>query len=91
MEELNSFELSKEYLEALRENIESENVAFIQESMLDINKADVAAILDELDMMEALFVLRALDPDFSADILNELDEDPQYKVIKAMPRRNWRL
>ncbi|AEL24796.1 magnesium transporter [Cyclobacterium marinum] len=85
MEELNSFELSKEYLEALRENIESENVAFIQESMLDINKADVAAILDELDMMEALFVLRALDPDFSADILNELDEDPQYKVIKAMP------
>jgi len=85
LEELNSFELSKEYLEALRENIESENVAFIQESMLDINKADVAAILDELDMMEALFVLRALDPDFSADILNELDEDPQYKVIKAMP------
>lgn len=85
MAEIKLFELSKEYLEALKENIENENVAFIQESMLDTNKADVAAILDELDMMEALFVLRALDPDFSANILNELDEDPQYNVIKAMP------
>ncbi|WP_200859778.1 magnesium transporter, partial [Winogradskyella psychrotolerans] len=69
----------------LKENITGEHIASIQESMQDANKADVAALLDELDMMEALFVLRALDPDFSADILIELDEDPQYKVIKAMP------
>ncbi|SHM43910.1 magnesium transporter [Cyclobacterium lianum] len=85
MERIIPFELSKEYLEALRENISSENSAFIQESMLEANRADVAALLDELDMEEALFVLRALDPDFSADILIELDEDSQYKVITAMP------
>lgn len=85
MEPIKSFELSKEYLEALRESIENENSVFIQESMQDANRADVAALLDELDMEEALFVLRALDPDFSADILIELDEDPQYKVITSMP------
>lgn len=85
MERIELFELSKEYLEALKENIIGEHVDFIQESMQDANKADVAALLDELEMMEALFVLRALDPDFSADILNELEEDSQYKVIKAMP------
>ncbi|GEO23414.1 magnesium transporter [Cyclobacterium qasimii] len=85
MERIKAFELSREYLEALKENITGEHIASIQESMQDANKADVAALLDELDMMEALFVLRALDPDFSADILIELDEDPQYKVIKAMP------
>ena len=85
MERIKAFELSREYLEALKENITGEHIVSIQESMQDANKADVAALLDELDMMEALFVLRALDPDFSADILIELDEDPQYKVIKAMP------
>lgn len=85
MERIKAFELSKEYLEALKDNITGEYIDSIQESMQDANKADVATLLDELDMMEALFVLRALDPDFSADILIELDEDTQYKVIKAMP------
>lgn len=84
MESIRLFELSKEYLESLRESIAVEDVAFIRESMENANKADIAALLDELTMEEALFVLRNLDPSFSADVLIELDEDPQYKVIKAM-------
>ncbi|EPR71484.1 hypothetical protein ADICYQ_0293 [Cyclobacterium qasimii M12-11B] len=54
MERIKAFELSREYLEALKENITGEHIASIQESMQDANKADVAALLDELDMMEAL-------------------------------------
>jgi magnesium transporter len=84
VETVKIFELSKEYLEHLRESIAEENVPFIRESMEGAKKADIAAILDELNMEEALFVLRTLDPGYSADILIELDEDPQYKVIKAM-------
>ncbi|WP_158860475.1 magnesium transporter [Lunatibacter salilacus] len=84
MESIRLFELSKEYLESLRESIAVEDVAFIRVSMENANKADIAALLDELTMEEALFVLRNLDPSFSADVLIELDEDPQYKVIKAM-------
>ncbi|HSI76770.1 MAG TPA: magnesium transporter [Lunatimonas sp.] len=84
MESIRIFELSKEYLESLREGIAVEDVAFIQASMENANKADIAALLDELTMEEALFVLRNLDPSFSADVLIELDEDPQYKVIKEM-------
>lgn len=84
MEFIRLFELSKEYLESLRESIAVEDVTFIRESMENANKADIAALLDELTMEEALFVLRNLDPSFSADVLIELDEDPQYKVIKAM-------
>jgi magnesium transporter len=84
VESIRIFELSKEYLESLRESIALEDVAFIRESMEDAKKADIAALLDELTMEEALFVLRNLDPSFSADVLIELDEDPQYKVIKEM-------
>jgi magnesium transporter len=48
------------------------------------NEADVAALLDELDMEEALYVLRVLDQELAADILIELDEDDQYKLITTM-------
>lgn len=84
MESIRIFELSKEYLESLRESIAVEDVVFIRESMENAKRADIAALLDELTMEEALFVLRNLDPSFSADVLIELDEDPQYKVIKEM-------
>lgn len=84
MESIRIFELSKEYLESLRESIALKDVVYIRESMEDAKRADIAALLDELTMEEALFVLRSLDPSFSADVLIELDEDPQYKVIKEM-------
>lgn len=78
------FELTREYLENLRESIALEDAEFIRQSMDGANMADVASLLDELNMEEALFVLRALDDELAADILIELDEDSQYKVIKAM-------
>jgi magnesium transporter len=84
LEQIRLFELSKEYLESLREAIEAEDKVFIKESMEGANEADVAALLDELDMEEALYVLRVLDQELAADILIELDEDDQYKLITTM-------
>ncbi len=84
MEPIKSFELSKEYLESLREGIETQDNAFIRDSLEGVNVADIAAILDELNMDEALYVLRLLEPVVSADILIELDEDSLIKVIREM-------
>ncbi|WP_143962223.1 magnesium transporter [Litoribacter populi] len=84
MEQIKIFELSKEYLEQLRQAIEAEDKVFIKESMEGANEADVAALLDELPMQEALYVLRVLDDELAADILIEFDEDDQYKIITAM-------
>jgi magnesium transporter len=84
LETVKIFELSKEYLESLKESISHGDVDFIRQSMEGVNEADLASLLDELDMEEALFVLRILDHGLAADVLIELDEDPQYRVIKAM-------
>lgn len=84
MESVKKFELSKEYLEDLRESISQEDTDVIRQSMEGVNEADAASLLDELQMDEALYVLRILDAGLSADILIELDEDAQYKIIKAM-------
>ena len=87
METVRIFELSKEYLESLKESISQGDSDYIRQSLENANEADVASLLDELDMEQALFVLRSLDHQFSADILIELDEDPKNRVVKSMEHR----
>ncbi|EAZ83250.1 magnesium transporter [Algoriphagus machipongonensis] len=84
MEIIKQFELSKEYLESLRQGIEEENNDFIKESLESANVADVAAILDELSMSESIYVLRLLENQFSSDILIELDEDTATRVFREL-------
>jgi len=84
LEPIKTFELSKEYLESLREGIELLDNEFIKQSLEGVNVADIAAILDELNMDEAIYVLRLLDHPIAADILIELDEDSLVKVIREM-------
>lgn len=81
MEPIKQFELSKEYLESLRQGIEEENIDFILDSLDGVNVADVAAILDELSMQESIYVLRLLEKQLASDILIELDEDTLLKVL----------
>ncbi len=84
MEQIRIFELSKEYLESLRDAIEGQDNEFIIKTMEGANVADIAALLDELDLEEAVYTLRLLAPDISADVLIELDEDSLSKVIREM-------
>ncbi len=91
MEEVKQFELSKEYLESLKDSISEGDADFIRQSMEGANEADVASLLDELNMEEALYVLRILDHGLAADVLIELDEDPQYRVIKEMEAQELAL
>lgn len=91
METVKLFELSKEYLESLKDHISLGDMEYIRQSLASANEADVASLLDELDMEEALFVLRTLEHEFSADILIELDEDPKNRVIKAMENQELAL
>jgi len=84
LEPIKSFELSKEYLESLREGIENQDNDFIIESFDGANVADIAALLDELNLDEAIYVIRLLESSTAADILIELDEDSLVKVIREM-------
>lgn len=84
MEPIKTFELSKEYLESLRQGIAEQQNDFILESLEGVNVADIAALLDELNLDEAIYVLRLLPKTTSADILIELDEDSVNKVIRDL-------
>ncbi|MCL6260596.1 magnesium transporter [Aquiflexum sp. TKW24L] len=84
MEPIKSFELSKEYLESLQESIEIQDIGFITESFEGANVADIASLLDELNMEDAIYVLRLLPATTAADILIELDEDSLIQVIREL-------
>lgn len=76
--------MSKEFLESLQEGIKNHQNHFIIQSLEGVNVADIAALLDELNMEEAIYVLRLMPSDVSADILIELEEDSVIKVIREM-------
>ncbi|WP_339865697.1 magnesium transporter [uncultured Algoriphagus sp.] len=84
MEIIKQFELSKEYLESLRQAIEAEDLTFIHESLDGVNVADIAALLDELSMEESIYVLRVLDAQLAADIIIELEATNQHRVLKEL-------
>jgi magnesium transporter len=84
VEIIKQFELSKEYLESLKQAIEAEDLNFIQESLDGVNVADIAALLDELSMAESIYVLRVLDAQLAADIIIELEATTQHRVLKEL-------
>ncbi len=83
MNEIVQFELSKEYLEKLKEAIEAQNVDFIQETMDGINPADISAVLEEFDAEESKFVLDHLELQIGAQIISDLHTDVRQDFLKV--------
>lgn len=78
------FELSKDFLEALREAIQASNATWIEENVLGLHFADIAEIIDELNSEQARFVYYLLDEDLQADVLMELEEDVRDRFLKSL-------
>ena len=50
------FELTKDFLEILREKITEQDVLWIKEHILELHFADIAEILDKLSNNEAKYI-----------------------------------
>lgn len=85
MEELNimPFELSKEYLERLKQAVDEQDVAFIKSSLEGIKPADITSVLYEFNTEDSKYVIDQLEPEISAAIINDLDEDIRVKFLKV--------
>ncbi len=79
-----SFELTKEYLEALQSAVDRKDVPWMQENIFELHYADIGTILDELDVSEAAYVYSLLNEDVQADLLMELDEDFREYLINTL-------
>ena len=78
------FELTKDFLEILRQKIAEQEILWIQENVLVLHFADVAEILDKLSNEEAKFIYFLVDEDTQADILMELDEEVRDRFLASL-------
>ena len=77
----------KEYrhlTDTLQKYIAQKNNAKVVQLLEGLHAADLAEILDDLDFDEALFVIRLLDSDVTADIIAELDDDLKEKILENL-------
>lgn len=77
------FELTKEYLDQLRELIANGKDALIQEYLAELHPADIAEIIDEVKTEEATFIYKLLGKDIAADVLVDLEEDIREKLLSS--------
>ncbi len=78
------FELTKDFLEKLRQAIVEENNNWIIEHIHELHFADIADLLDQLSNEEAKYVYFQLTPDEQADVLMELEEEIRDRFLNSL-------
>jgi magnesium transporter len=79
-----AFELTKDILADIKETVASGQQEALLELLSDVHAADVAEILDHVDIRTASTIYRSLEHEFSADVLLELDEDLREKILEEL-------
>ncbi len=79
------FELTREFIEELQQNIEFDQKNHVLEMLNDLHPADIAEIYEELNLEEAKFTFLLLEKEVAADVLAELEEDDRRKFLKVIP------
>ncbi len=79
-----ALEISKEFIQDIELLIENQNDTAIQEMLANEHHADIAEILDELNLDEATYIIKLLDSEKTSDILMEIDEDIREKVLENL-------
>lgn len=78
------FELTKDFLEELREKIAQQDLPWIKESVLELHFADIAEIIDKLTNKEAKYIYFELEEETQADVLMELEEDVRDRFLASL-------
>ena len=78
------FQLTDELIEQVEQLVENKKDKELQLLLDEFHYADIAEILNELDLEEATYVIKLLDSETTSDILMELDEDIREKVLQNL-------
>lgn len=78
------FELTDELIQQVQQLIEDKNDDELHRLLNEFHYADIAEILDEVNLKEAMYVIKLLDSETTSEILMELDEDNREKVLRNL-------
>ncbi|HRO75254.1 MAG TPA: magnesium transporter [Crocinitomicaceae bacterium] len=81
------FEKTKEYMEELLYAIQNDDANWINENLATLHFADIADILEGLDVEQAKYVYYHLDEDTQADVLVEFEEHTRDRFIASLSNK----
>lgn len=74
-------------LEIIRELLETKQYTSLRQKMADMNTADVASVMEELEEEELLKIFRILPKSMAADVFSYLEVDNQQLIITSLSDR----
>ncbi|REG89612.1 magnesium transporter [Winogradskyella sediminis] len=81
------FQLTDELIEKVEILVDELNDKALKTLLKEYHHADIAEILDELNLEDAVYVIKLLDSETTSEILMELDEDIREKVLKNLSNK----
>lgn len=78
------FQLTKEFIEQLKERVAANDSPWILSHVLELHHADIADILDELSHEEAKYVYHLSSEELQGDILMDLQEGNRDRLIESL-------
>ena len=77
-------ELELKYLEIVQEMLETKQYTKLRQFLAEMNDADIASCMDELEDPEMLKVFRILPKDLAADVFSYLEVENQQLIITSL-------
>ena len=78
------FKISKDLIQQLEQLIDTGNDQELVNLLSDMHHADIAEILDELDVDDATYIFKILDSEQTAEILLELEDDLREDILERL-------
>lgn len=78
------FELTKEFLDTLRNAIHGGSDRYIEEALAEVHPADIAEIFEELKSAEINYIFKLLEKEKAAEVLIELDEGDREDLLTTL-------
>jgi len=78
------FELTDALVEQVEQLIEQQDNKTLKNLLSQYHYADIAEILDELNLEDATYIIKLLDSETTSDVLTELDEDNREKILENL-------
>jgi magnesium transporter len=77
-------EINKKFLENIESLIETFNDEALLTLLSEEHPADIAEIIDELDLDDATYLFKLLDSELTAEALIEINEDDREKILQNL-------
>lgn len=78
------FVISKEFIAQIKGYIERHDTVLLQGTLQEIHFADIAEIIEELNLEEATYLIKLLDSERTSEALMELEEDVRNRILENL-------